>query len=97
MPAQLKPRINRRRRARPASESSAQASSFFWLAGVALEAVNALKAPASGIVFRCCVQEGVLQGRRGEGVQVQITQWVGGQDRTAQHRLVGCVRACVHA
>ena len=61
---------------------------FGWLArrcGVA-GAVNALKARASGVVFRCCMQEGVLHGRRSEGVQAQITQWIGGQDRIVQHR-----------
>jgi len=43
---------------------------FFWLAGAALEASQVRSVPtrrASGIVFRRCVQEGVLHGRRGEG------------------------------
>lgn len=86
MPAQLKPRSNRRRRARPASASYAQASSLFLVGWRGAVAVNALKARASGVVFRCCMQEGVLHGRRSEGVQAQITQWIGGQDRIVQHR-----------
>lgn len=95
MPAQLSPGNDRRRRARQASASFAQTSSFFlvgWCsAGGVASVVSAHKARI-GHCFRYCVQEGVLHGRRAADANNAMGRW---DSATPLGGLRACVRACV--